>query len=151
MRYIYKCSVGPSKIFTTLYAFIWSLWRRSLSRRQKINLRCGLLLRSHDFVLNTSCGNYPKAYCRLNWTNCSVIQTNLYLYRNTELLSPCHTAHDNEDKAPVHTETFSRVLHCLLFPKESRTTSSLLETIQKRRKTFVCIHARGLIYTYTCT
>ena len=32
--------------------------------------------------------------------------------------------------------------YCLLFSRESRTTSSLLETIQKRRKTFPCI--RGL-------
>ena len=40
---------------------------------------------------------------------------------------------------PVHTETFS---YCLLFSRESRTTSSLLETIQKRRKTFPRV--RGL-------
>ena len=37
---------------------------------------------------------------------------------------------------------FPSFLYCLLFSRESRTTSSLLETIQKRRKTFPC--ARGL-------
>ena len=35
-------------------------------------------------------------------------------------------------------------VYCLLFSRESRTTSSLLETIQKRRKTFPCV--QGLIH-----
>ena len=35
-------------------------------------------------------------------------------------------------------------LYCLLFSRESRTTNSLLETIQKRRKTFPCV--RGSNY-----
>ena len=48
---------------------------------------------------------------------------------------------------PLHTETFSCVfvlftVNSLLFSRESRTTSALLETIQKRRKTFPCV--RGL-------
>ena len=34
--------------------------------------------------------------------------------------------------------------YCLLFSRESRTSSSLLETIQKRRKTFPCAHSLRL-------
>ena len=42
-------------------------------------------------------------------------------------------------KAPYARKRFPAFLYCLLFSRESRTTSSLLETIQKRRKTFPCV------------
>ena len=42
----------------------------------------------------------------------------------------------------THGNVFLRFFFYLLFSRESRTTSSLLETIQKRRKTFPCV--RGL-------
>ena len=51
-----------------------------------------------------------------------------FLYFNL-YLNIAYAAH----YGPVHTETFSCVL------RESRRTSSLLETIQKRRKTFPCV------------
>ena len=44
-----------------------------------------------------------------------------------------------ENKAPYTRKRFPAFLYCLLFSRESRTTSSLLETIQKRRKTFPCV------------
>ena len=47
-------------------------------------------------------------------------------------------------QSPYTRKRFTVFLYCLLFSRESRTTSSLLETIQKRRKTFPCV--RGLIY-----
>ena len=39
----------------------------------------------------------------------------------------------------THGNVFLRFLYCLLFSRESRTTSSLLETIQNLRKTFPCV------------
>ena len=42
-------------------------------------------------------------------------------------------------KAPYTRKRFPAFLYCSLFSRESRTTSSLLETIQKRRKTFPCV------------
>ena len=49
-----------------------------------------------------------------------------------------------EAKAPYTRERFPTFLYYLLFSRESRTTSSLFETIQKRRKTFPCV--RGSIF-----
>ena len=48
---------------------------------------------------------------------------------------------EENDKEPMAPYTWKRrvFLYCLLFSRESRTTSSLLETIQKRRKTFPCV------------
>ena len=46
-------------------------------------------------------------------------------------------------KAQYTRKRFPAFLYFSLFSRESRTTSSLLETIQKRRKTFPCV--RGLI------
>ena len=43
--------------------------------------------------------------------------------------------------APYTRKRFPAFLYCLLFSRESRTTSSLLETIQKRRKTFPCVRS----------
>ena len=40
---------------------------------------------------------------------------------------------------PNFQENSPAFLYCLLFSRESRTTSSLLETKQKRRKTFRCV------------
>ena len=45
-------------------------------------------------------------------------------------------------KAPYTRKRFPAFLYCLLFSGESRTTSSLLETIQKRRKTFPCVRGQ---------
>ena len=42
-------------------------------------------------------------------------------------------------KAPYTRKRFPAFLYCLLFSRESRTTSSLLETIQKSSKTFPCV------------
>ena len=41
-------------------------------------------------------------------------------------------------QAPYTRKRFPAFSYCLMFSRESRTTSSLLETIQKRRKTFPC-------------
>ena len=42
---------------------------------------------------------------------------------------------------------FPAFLYCLLLSSESRTTSSLLEIIQKRRKTFPCVRdLKGLFF-----
>ena len=43
-------------------------------------------------------------------------------------------------RIPYTRKRFPAFLYCLLFSRESRTTSSLLETIQKRRKTFPCVY-----------
>ena len=47
--------------------------------------------------------------------------------------------------APYTQKRFRAFLYCFLFSRESRTTSSLLESIQKRRKAFPCV--RGLYFS----
>ena len=63
---------------------------------------------------------------------------NFYSQQINQQLPPCSVNNDTE--APYTRKRFSAFLYCLLFSRESRTTSSLLETIhvQKRRKTFPC-------------
>ena len=54
-------------------------------------------------------------------------------------------------KDPYTRKRFPAFLYCLLFSRESRTTSSLLETIQKRRKTFPCVRGLKLVFFYVST
>ena len=68
-------------------------------------------------------------------------------------LNPVSRAITDSYKQPlmprIHGNVFLRFLYCLLFSRESRTTSSLLETIQKRREKFPCIRDLSIGYYFS--
>ena len=54
----------------------------------------------------------------------------------------------NREQPAHYLKRFPAFLYCLLFSRESRTSSSLLETIQKRRKTFPCVRGLSILAIY---